>query len=316
VTEDAAAQTLAATRGDGDNDDGKLFPVTTDDIRARQHPRAVIALWAWHTALALAAAWPAASLVRAAYGPRARGDAPLWDEGGHALVDFLWHASWGLSPVVATGEVVLAVGAVAGLLPMAAVMTTMAYTFGDRQRPELARCVLFSLRSLPALLVLLLVVTAAQAAVIGLGLGAAAAAQSLAEEALGVARSEKLGVAIAVVFVVVASGVGVLHDLARAAVIRKRTSWLRAFSLGARTFAHAPLPLWWSWAWRTLGSIAPVLVVGGVSAAVDSRRGLPLVLIAVLHQTVIVARASLHASWWAETLRSLDRLPSSSARGE
>jgi hypothetical protein len=314
MTDHADGLALAATVAD--RDDGRPFPVTTDEIRARRHPGAVVGLWAWQAALALTAAWPAAALVRAAYGSGARGDAPLWDEGGHALVDFLWHASWGLSPALATGEVVLAVGAVAGLVPMSAIMATMAYARGDGRPPGLAQCVLLALRAVPALLILLVVLTAAQAGVVGLGLGAAAAAQSLAEGALGVARAEKLGVAVAVVFVVAASGIGVLHDLARAAVVRKRVRWLLAFSLGARTFAHAPLPLWWSWAWRALGSTAPVLVVAAVTGAVDGRKGWPLVLIAVLHQAVIVARASLHASWWAEALRSVDRLSGSSAHGK
>ena len=58
-------------------------------MRARHHPLVILSVWAWQGALAFLASWPAASLVRAAYGNDPRGDSVLWTSGSHALLDFL-----------------------------------------------------------------------------------------------------------------------------------------------------------------------------------------------------------------------------------
>ena len=58
--------------------------LTTDGMRARRHPRAVVGLWAWETGLASLASASAAALVGVTWGKGPGGDGVLWKPGGLA----------------------------------------------------------------------------------------------------------------------------------------------------------------------------------------------------------------------------------------
>lgn len=279
----------------------------TDGMRARRHPGALLGLWGWQTLLAIAAGWPAASLVSASYGIGAHGDAPLWAPGGHALLDFLWHNARGLAPVTATAEVVLVVGAIGGLLPTAAAMIAIAHATRDHRASGFVRSVAGAMRMMPSLVLLLVVVGAAQAAVLAIGAALGDSMNIWTRAGLGEARAQRLGVAVGLVFVGAASGLGVVHDLGRAALVCSRANGLGALVVGARAFTQTPLPLWWSWAWRALASLVPVLAVGLVATRIGGRGGVSLVLLALLHQAVVLSRVALRASWLAHALRTVRR---------
>jgi hypothetical protein len=280
-----------------------LRPVA--ERRARSHPWAVVGLWAWQTAVAMGASVPAAAFVGGVYGAGPRGDAPLWDPGGHALLDFLWHGAHAVHAWTAAAEIALVLGAVGGLLPTAAAMIAIAWTQRDRATAGLAQSLSAALPALPALVFAFFVLTAAQALTVGIGAGASGAIEGWTHAALGEARAQRLGLAVAFAFVLVASGLGVVHDLARAAVVCARARGPRAIVIGARAFGGAPLLLWWSWAWRWLGSLAPVLAVAALTGQVGGRGGAALVFIATLHQAVVLTRVGLRASWLACAMRSV-----------
>jgi hypothetical protein len=62
----------------------------------------------------------------------------------------------------------------------------------------------------------------------------------------------------------------------------------------------------WSWAWRG-GVGAALLVVGSVVAErFGGQGGGALVALAVVHQSIVVARVALRASWLAKALRAVD----------
>jgi hypothetical protein len=270
-------------------------------VRARSHPRTVVALWGWQTTLALGASWPTASLVRAFYGASPRGDGELWEPGGHALLDLLRHGARALAPAAGAAEFVLIVGAVAGLLPMAASMFAMAHGRAARFVRSTSR----AMQALPALLLLLVIVGAAQAASLGVAFLVFKGIDMCFETSLGDAYAQRLGVASAMIFVLVASGLGVVHDLARAVVVQTRARALRALAGGARAFASAPLSLWWSWAWRALAALAPVAAIAAVATRIGGRGGALLVLLAALHQGVVLSRVALRLSWLARALRAV-----------
>jgi hypothetical protein len=123
---------------------------------------------------------------------------------------------------------------------------------------------------------------------------------------LGEASAQLVAGAVGAVFLVGLSAVGVAHDLARAAVIRFQVSGLRGALLGARAFRASPVHLWWSWAWRAAAAAAPVAAVAAAATAMGGRGGIALLLLAVLHQAVIVSRIALRASWLGRALRSVD----------
>jgi hypothetical protein len=283
----------------------ELVLLTTASMSARRHPRAVLAVWAWESVLALLASWPAASLVRAVYGSDPRGDAPLWTPGGHALLDFVLHEEHGLRGVTTGAILVLVIGAVAGLLPMTALMTSIAYATRDRRAVGFVRSVTEGLRHFRPMLVLLVIASVAQALVVGLGAAAGSLVESWAH-GMGEARAGQLEGLVLALFLLGASAVGVAHDLARAAVVRFDVRGVRGVMLGVRTLRLSPLPLWWSWAWRGLASVAPVVAVAAVAGRLGGDGAVAFVFLLVLHQSVVLARVALRASWLAKALRAVD----------
>lgn len=279
-------------------------------ILARHHPWAIAGIWAWQTALALVASWPAASLARAFFGASPAGDAELWKPGGYALLDFLWHGARALAPAAGAAKVVLLVGVVAGLLPLAASLFAMAHEAHHHSRAGFVRCITRALAAMPALLLLMVLMGAAQAAALGIGLLVAKGSETWLEASLGDARAQRMGLALGFAFVLAASGIGVVHDLARALVVGSRTRAVRALSRAWHAFGRAPLFLWWSWAWRALTAIIPVLAVAAVAARIGGRGGMTLFLLTVLHQAVALSRVALHLSWLASALRAVDEPPS------
>lgn len=284
----------------------ELVLLTTPSMRARRHPRAVLGVWAWESALALLASWPAASIARAAYGGDPRGDAPLWTPGGHALLDFVLHEQHGLRGATTGAALVLAVAAVAGLVPMAALMTSLAYATRERRAAGFIRCVTEGLRLFRPMIVLLVVASIAQALVVGIGAAAGSVVESWAHGGMGEARAEQLQGLVLALFLLAASAVGVAHDLARAAVVRFDVSGARALVLGTRTLRLSPLPLWWSWAWRALAAAAPVVAVAALAGRPGTRGSAAVFFLFVLHQSVVLARVALRASWLAKALRAVD----------
>jgi hypothetical protein len=284
----------------------ELVLVTTPAVRARRHPRAIAAMWAWQTVLALVVSAPVAGLARATWRSDAAGDAPLWAPGGHALLDWLWHDAHGLRAAVTSTEIVLTIAAIAGLVPMAATMIALAYATRDRKAAGFVNSVGGALRAFLPMLLLLLLAGLVQGLVVGAGALLAHLLELWTHGGMGEARAQQLEGVVLVVFLGLGSAIGVIHDLARAAVIRFKVKAVRAFALGARTFRLSPVSLWWSWAWRALASIAPVLAVGAVAGGLSGRGGVDLVFLFVLHQSVVVARVALRTSWLARALRAVD----------
>jgi hypothetical protein len=282
----------------------ELVLVTTASMRARRHPRALLAVWAWETVLALLASWPAASLVRAVYGGDPRGDAPLWTPGGHALLDFALHEQHGLRGVTTGATLVLVIGAVAGLVPMTALMTSIAYATRERRAAGFVRSITEGLLRFRPMLVLLVIALLAQGLAVGIGAGLGSLVESWAH-GMGESRADQLEGLVLALFLLIASALGVAHDLARAAVVRFHVRGLRALMLGVRTLRLSPLPLWWSWAWRALASVAPVLAVAAVAGRLGHGAA-ALFFLLVLHQSVVLARVALRASWLAKALRAVD----------
>jgi hypothetical protein len=58
--------------------------------------------------------------------------------------------------------------------------------------------------------------------------------------------------------------------------------------------------------WSNLVSLIPVAVAVALGAHSGGRGGIVLVVLALVHQAVVLARVALRASWLALALRSLD----------
>ena len=83
---------------------------------------------------------------------------------------------------------------------------------------------------------------------------------------------------------------------------------MSALALGARALRRAPIAVGWSWTWRAVASLAPVVAVALLADRIGGRGGIALLVLAVLHQCVVLSRVALRASWLAKAMRTVDRL--------
>jgi hypothetical protein len=277
-------------------------------VRARTRPRAILGVWAWETGLSLAGSLPAAALVRAAYGRHPEGDAPLWDPGALPLLGLLSREANGMRAAMATGAFVLLLSAIAGLLPLAALMISISSGTPDGRAIGGARTIEAALRTFRPFALLLAGVGFAQGLVLGIGVLVGEGAASWTHESLGEALAQQLAAAVGVVAVLGIFALYVLHDLARAAVIRLEVGAMNALILGARALRRAPVAVGWSWTWRALASLAPVVAVALLADRIGGRGGMALLVLVVLHQCVVLSRVALRASWLATAMRTVDRL--------
>ncbi len=262
----------------------------------------IVAVWAWQATLALLAAWPAASLVRAAFAGDPRADALVWRAGAHAFLAFLARDADGAHAAIDAAALVLVAGAVAGLVPMAALLIVLGSR--SRERRGLGALVGRSLHFFPALATLLVMFGSAQAAAIGAAMFVGRSVARVAIDRLGEAHAEQLGTAAGLLFIAAAAGLAVLHDLARAAVVHLRMGPLRSLGAGISALQREPGSLAWSWVWRMAASFAPVFVAAQVAGRVGGDGGMALILLALVHQAVALLRVALRASWLAAALVS------------
>jgi hypothetical protein len=286
----------------GDRPADELVLLMPQAMRARRHPRAIAAMWAWQTVLALLASGPTAGLARAALGS----DEALWAPGAHTLLDWLWHDIHGLRALLSGAEMVLVLAVIAGLVPMASLMAALTYARRDRRAASFGQSVAAGSRAFSPMALLLLLVGLLQGLAVVAGGILAGAVEGWAHAGLGEARAQQVEGVVFLLFLAAASQIGVMHDLARAAVMRFRVTGIRALGVGARTLGRAPVVLWWSWAWRALASVAPVLAAAAVAEKIGGHGGVDLVFLFALHQSVIVVRVALRASWLARALRAVD----------
>lgn len=284
----------------------ELGLLTTEAMRARRHPWAVIGLWGWETALALLLAIPAAALANAAYGGGLAGDGALWTPGGLPLLDLVGRHGAALRSLASVGLALLAVGAVAGLVPTAATLTALAYATRDGRAAGLVRSLSEGLRLFRSMLLLLALATLAQAVTLGLGAAIGSMVEGWTHTSLGEARAQQLQGLVLLLALGAASAIGAAHDLARAAVVRFKVRGWRGVELGTRTLRMAPLSMWWSWAWRAGAALLPVLAAAWATGRLGGRAGAALVAVFGLHQLVVAARVALRTSWLARSLRAVD----------
>ena len=295
---------LRAGAGAGSADE--LVLLTTDSMRARRRPLAVIALWGWQTLVATFVALPVAAAVASAYGNHPSGDAPLWQPGGLALIDLVVGARGaGREALVLAVMTMLAAG-FADLFPLAALIASIGYVTRDRHAPPLRAAFGRAGTAFTTFATLFAMASLVEAALLGTALAASALVSHATLTKLGEARSDQTGWLVGLVILGLCVVVGVLHDLARAGAIRFRVKALRAWGLAFNALARAPAAVLWSWAWRGLAGWVPVATAALVASRYGGRGGGPLVALFVVHQLVLIARVGFRASWLAAALRAVD----------
>ncbi len=285
----------------------RLVLLANTSMRARRRPLAVVLVWGWEVLLGLLIAWPFASVARAAYGHHPQGDAQLWAPGGLELADLLLHTDHARTALLTHTGLVILIALVLGLFPMAALVASIAYTTPDLRTPPMRKLLgraADAFQPLVGLAVLLLLIEGV--IVIG-GLILAEALSGALAPRLGDARAQQFGWMVGFIFLTVACVAGVLHDLARVAVVRFRVGAFRAFRLAANTLRTTPFAAVWSWAWRASASFIPIVIGAIVAGKLGGRGGGALLALTAIHQLVVLTRTALRASWLAKALRLVDR---------
>jgi hypothetical protein len=235
----------------------------------------------------------------------------LWDPGALALLGLLSREANGVRAATATAAFVLLFAAIAGLVPLAALMISISSGTRDGRAIGGARTVEAALRTFRPFGLLLGAVSVGQGLVLAIGFFVGDGLQSWTHVALGEALAQQLATAVGVVAVLGTLTLGVLHDLARAAVIRLEVGAMNALILGARALRRAPIAVTWSWAWRVVASLCPVVAAALLADRIGGRGGIALLVLAVVHQCVVLSRVGLRASWLAMAMRTVDRLEGS-----
>lgn len=286
--------------------DEDIVVLPGSSIRARSRPWAVVGVWAWESAISVVGSVPAVALVRAAYGRHPAGDAPLWDPGSLPLLGLLSREANGVRAATTSAAFVLLLASVAGLVPMAALMVSMSRTTRDGRAIGGPRTFEGALRAFRPLALLLAMLWLAQGVVVAVALLLGEGTQSWASRSLGEALAQRTAIGIGAVLLVPALALGIIHDLARAAVVRFGVGTMSALTAGTRALWRAPIAVGWSWGWRALAAVVPIVAVSLLADRIGGRGGVALVVLAALHQSVILSRVALRASWLAKAMRTVE----------
>lgn len=249
-------------------------------------------LYLWLAVPALLGALPLGLLVGGLWGHHPGGDTLLWEAGGFHLLEtarllgrdvgaLAWAAPW-----------LLLGWSLLGVLPQALVLASLDDE-GEAPGERLAR----ALAAISPLVLVLGVALLARVALLLLCLGAA----RLLEPGLAVGPGRDAGHAVvAAVAVALTSLARVFHDLAAAAVVRRRERGSAALITGLETLHRRFGAAAGAWAARALASLAAL----GLAAAVGSlwNVGLGVALAVVVHQLGLLAAARLRVGWLGRAL--------------
>ena len=261
--------------------------------RARRRVGTIALVYGIHVGIALAIAWPLAGLFTAGAQRLALGDAALFEPGSLYLLEAVRQNA---QPVLraAPGTLwLVCTSSYLGLLPLGALV----HAINRRGRVGLAELASAGGRYLgrySLLWGLALLAIVFCSAFVGLTM-----AVIPHHTALGLVAMTALGTVASVLI----AGLGIAHDLARAAVVRCRMSVARALETAGRTFVRCPLRAALGWLWRAAAGAAIVAGSAFLSSRLSRQTTASLLVTVVIHQVVIVSLIALRASWLACALR-------------
>ena len=283
--------------------DTRLLLVSNDAMRARRRPIAVIAFYIYQLVVSIVVSYPVSRALANVFGGHPRGDGVLFDDGGWALLAL--RSGWEKASPAFFGLlfVVTIVGAVAGLVPLSALLTSISHATPDMRAPRLRHLAPYVAVTFAPLVYLLALGSAMELALLAVAAWAFGATRETLEPKYGDARADQIAALACFAVLFVTAIAAVLHDLSRAALVRYRAGTFAAIRAALGTFRRVAFRVLWSWAWRAFVGLALVISVAIVVPRFGARG---FIAIAILHQLVAFARASLRASWLARALRAVD----------
>lgn len=254
----------------------------------------VLVLYATRLLLALLLALPIAGRAGALSSGHPDGDLVFFEPGGLYLLEALRLGRFTLPSELARIAALSVLAAYLGLLPLAASLHALAHPGKLRLWPLLQR----SLPAMGTLSLLLGLALASHALLATLAL----AIVSLSGAALDTREGLLTLGGILAATLLLATGIGVLHDLARAEAVARDARAFDAIRAALRTFGARP---WLAWAGRTALGLGLVALSASVVGSIGVERNLALVAVAIVHQLTVLALVALRFSWLAFAMRAL-----------
>jgi hypothetical protein len=268
----------------------------------------VLIVYGLHATLALALAWPVAKLVADGTVGFPGGDIVLFEPGGFYLAEVLRLDRAPLTSVVEGSAFALLLVSYAGLLPLGATLYVIAYEAPLSLRALLAA----GGRFFGPLSLLLGFSVMASALLAFLPLAASSLLDTKLRE-LGGDRGHDIAEAcLRVSALLLVGALGVVHDLARAAVVTRDLSALPAAWVGVSTFRTHAWRALCGWGLRAGAGALLVLAAALATTFVGIGTAPRLFATLMLHQLVVLSLVRLRADWLAHAVRLCGVLPSSS----
>ena len=244
--------------------------------------------------------------MKALWGASPNGDATLWEPESIPLLRTAVQETALRSTAFTLLFATVLAAAVAELVPLGALVASIAFVTRDRTAPRSSDAIARGARAFPTFFALLVGASALELVVLAIAAWTAFAMTSGLAERLGDARAQQIAWLTAIAIASIAAWIGVAHDLARVGAIRFRVRTIRALRFALNTMARGWLLLLWAWGWRAIASWVPVVIGALVAAKLGGRGGAALVALFAVHQLVTVSRVALRASWLAAALRAVD----------
>jgi hypothetical protein len=282
-----------------------MTPRPADQIRVWRRPGALILFWAWRWFAAWWLATPIVDAVAATgLGRHPRGDAALFEAGGLHLFEVA-RLMLGAFPALAeTSVALLLIAGFAGLIPLAALLVALAHDGRLRFLPWASK----ALEHFPAFALLTGATWLVQGAVLVLSVLVFSGVRGAMSQRVDDRTADLSALLAGGAVLVAAAVVSVLHDLTRAAVVRRELRAGSAFALGLRTLRNGPGRTALAWLVPALLSLLVVAIAALVVGHLAVERGGSGAVASVwlVHQLAAFALVALRAAWLVRALRLVD----------
>jgi hypothetical protein len=235
------------------------------------------------------------------------GDALLLEPGGIVLAEVARLALPGLRTALPASLVLLLIALMSGLVALSALLVALSF----EGRLELSEWLGRALEHLPSLTLLMGLTLVVQ----GILAGAIALISALTVTPLLKTSNEAVrdlaSLAVVALAIGIVLAVGVLQDLARAAIVRNGGGLVSSLGLALRLIRQRPGSVALGWTLPAVCSVATVLAGAAVVGALALERpdAWRLWFAFAVHQAAIFVVVVLRASWLANALRLVDTVP-------
>ncbi|HEY8075789.1 MAG TPA: hypothetical protein VIF62_16800 [Labilithrix sp.] len=286
-------------------------PLLPDEIFARKRPRAIAFVYAWELFAALVIATPGSAWARIVFGANPDGDAIAWAPGAHYLMTWLGAEDHALPVALRTTTVLLFAAMFVAQLPLGVLLAALATGTGESGRsPRVGQSLRSAAGSFVSLAAIFVLAGTIEILVLAGGAFASGALETPVANSAGDLSALLAAISVFLPFALLAAIVGVVADLARAAIVREvaiaeeAPPFWRLVALGVRRGVRARIRrATLEWAPRWAIGVALVALGAIASELLGGRGGFALVALFFAHQLVTLLRVVLRASWLARALR-------------